>query len=224
MTIATILFILSQPRTNQHRKLLESFCLFRVWRKDDERYEDFAIQHDKSMRVNMSKCLQYTSVMWFDGSVSLFRYHGKWNGQQAVQQYKKILAAWNAKRSDPHRPPRFRGLKLIEDNDPTGYKSTTAKEFKSANKMEVVSIPPKSPQVSPCDFFLHAYLKVEFAKFLKRTGRIYKNTKEGNNAAARVIADIAKKTNKDSVKKSIYDSMKKRIRLMYEAEGGYFQG
>ena len=41
---------------------------------------------------------------------------------------------------------------LLEDNDPTGYKSNMAKDVKKAHDVNVLEIPKRSPDLSPLDY------------------------------------------------------------------------
>ena len=45
---------------------------------------------------------------------------------------------------------------ILEDNDPTGYKSSKAKAVKKLLKYKIVSLPRYSPDLNPMDFFLWA--------------------------------------------------------------------
>ena len=48
--------------------------------------------------------------------------------------------------------PRKRQYLLLEDNDPTGYKSKAAERAKVAMKIKVFQIPKRSPDLSVMDY------------------------------------------------------------------------
>ena len=72
-----------------------------------------------------------------------------WNGEEAAQLYTKVLYP---------ALKRNRGAKrsytILEDNDPTGYKSTKGIMAKRACKITTVDFPTYSPDLNPCDFAL----------------------------------------------------------------------
>ena len=72
---------------------------------------------------------------------------GTWNGKKAAELYSgPILAA--LKRANQKK----KKFLLLEDNDPTGYKSNKAIAAKSANKIEVFEIAKRSPDLSVMDY------------------------------------------------------------------------
>ena len=72
---------------------------------------------------------------------------GRWNGPQAVEMYSKSLAPALRKAY----PTKKRFL-LLEDNDPTGYKSNVAKAAKVAAKIDILPFPKRSPDLNPLDY------------------------------------------------------------------------
>ena len=52
--------------------------------------------------------------------------------------------------------PRTAKFTLLEDNDPTGYKSTIAIKMKKKLGMHPIEFPPYSPDLNPLDFSIWA--------------------------------------------------------------------
>ena len=74
---------------------------------------------------------------------------GRWSGQAAADVYAgpihKVL-----KRTFPGKT----SYRILEDNDPTGYKSVKGKEMKASKKIGTLDLPRYSPDLNPCDYFL----------------------------------------------------------------------
>ena len=73
---------------------------------------------------------------------------GVWDGEAAAHMYKVSLS--NALRN---RYPGFtRKWRVMEDNDPAGYKSRVALADEVAANIATVEMPPRSPDLNPLDF------------------------------------------------------------------------
>ena len=85
------------------------------------------------------------------GRVRLWHYlhKGRWNGQAAADVYKGPISRC-LRRNYPEKV----SYKVLEDNDPSGYKSRKAREAKAASKIVAMQFPRYSPDLNPCDFFL----------------------------------------------------------------------
>ena len=71
----------------------------------------------------------------------------KWNAAEASTMYSKSLAP-ALRRAHPGKK-RFL---LLEDNDPSGYKSKMAVQAKADNAIDVLSFPKRSPDLNPLDY------------------------------------------------------------------------
>ena len=110
--------------------------------------------------------------------------------------------------------------RILEDNDPTGFRSKAGLTAKKEAKIEVFSIPKRSPQLSVCDYFLWA----EINKRMRATEKSWPEARvETRNAYLRRLKRTAKSLEPDLIERSI-GSMKKRCRLLLEAEGGQIEG
>ena len=86
-----------------------------------------------------------------DGKVLLWEYiDGRaWSGQVAAEMYKgpikqALEKAYTGRRS----------WTLLEDNDPTGSRSSAGISAKTESKIKVFEIPKRSPQLNVCDYAL----------------------------------------------------------------------
>lgn len=132
---------------------------------------------------------------------------GRWNGEIAEQTYRgPIFRALK----------RYRGEKatyrVLEDNDPSGYKSRKAIDAKCELGITAMEFPKYSPDLNPMDFFLWDEIdrrmqgnapagresRVDFMKRLRRTALSVPEAVIRHGVA----------------------SMKKRAQAVYDAEGG----
>ena len=72
---------------------------------------------------------------------------GKWSGEAARQMYTDSLGP-ALRRLRPHK----RRFLVLEDNDPTGYKSGAGISAKEALKIDVLELPRRSPDLNPLDY------------------------------------------------------------------------
>ena len=74
---------------------------------------------------------------------------GRWCGQTAQDMY-----AGPIKRALQRRRPGKRSWLILEDNDPTGFKSSKGMRGKAQSKLRTIDQPPYSPDLNPLDFSL----------------------------------------------------------------------
>ena len=83
-----------------------------------------------------------------NGRVVLWEYLPKtWNGEEAASLYRGAIA----KTLEKHRGQK-RKYRVMEDNDPTGYKSGKALAAKAELGIEAFPMPRYSPDLNPLDF------------------------------------------------------------------------
>ena len=107
----------------------------------------------------------------------------------------------------------------MEDNDPTGYKSTAGKEAKKKVGMEVFELPPRSPDLNVLDCSLWA----EISKRLRHQERKFPRSKRESKA------DFIERLRKtamglpSSVVRKAVDMMQRRCKQVQEAKGGLIE-
>ena len=81
--------------------------------------------------------------------VLLWQYiEGNWNGKAAAEGYKALGRA--LRKAYPGRS----SFKVLEDNDPSGFRSGKGLKAKRAEKINVFEIPKRSPCLNVCDYAL----------------------------------------------------------------------
>ena len=83
------------------------------------------------------------TLMWHEVEKS------RWHGAAASHMYTSPLL-----HALQNTWPQKRRWDVLEDNDPKGFKSGAAVSAKAAVKIAPFSIPPRSPDLNPCDFAL----------------------------------------------------------------------
>lgn len=138
----------------------------------------------------------------------------QWSGAAASTLYRGPLARC-LKRVYPDQSP----FRVLEDNDPVGFRSTKGIEAKRACKISVFEIPRRSPDLNVCDYALWRMviraMRAEEATWAK--GR--RETREAYIARLRKTALGLPAS---SVRRAIGD-MKRRCARLFEAGGGLFE-
>ena len=102
-----------------------------------------ARKHHRNTGPNMNLCAGIVG-----GRIRVWHYlPGRWSGAAAADLYRDVIAP---------ALKRHCGVKrkyiLLEDNDPTGFKSTRGIEAKAALNIEPLRFPTYSPELNPLDF------------------------------------------------------------------------
>ena len=138
----------------------------------------------------------------------------RWNAAEACSMYKDaLLPALKASN------PRKKAFTLLEDNDPSGYKSKSAVTAKVDCKINVLAIPKRSPDLNPLDYgfwsLVNIRLRAQEAKF-----PAYK--KEARNAfTARLRRTILRVP--AAVLAPLVKSMRRRCAALRAAKGADFE-
>ena len=133
---------------------------------------------------------------------------GTWSGKAAEGVYKNVLAV---------ALKRYRGEKrrydIIEDNDPTGFKSAIAVKAKKEVKIKPMEFPTYSPDLNPCDYSL--WEEVENRMAAQKTPR-----GEDVDGFKRRLRRTALSIPAPVIRKMVAD-MKTRTHQVYERQGGH---
>ena len=143
-----------------------------------------------------------------NGRVAVWRYiDGRWNSEVAAATYRDVL--WPAVK-------RLRGEKraytVLEDNDPTGYKSNKAVATKRELHIHAMEFPRYSPDLNPLDFFLWEDIR-------RRLEANAPQGKESKDNFKKRLRRTALATPPGRVRAAL-ENMKKRAAAVYEAKGG----
>lgn len=149
------------------------------------------------------------------GKVRLWHDVGeKWNGEAAAQLYGgPLLHA--LKRAHPGK----RTFRILEDNDPTGFKSRKGEAAKAESGIHVFAIPPRSPDLSVCDY---ALWKAVTRQMRKTEAAFPRGRRESRKAFIARLRRAAMSLPRSFIDKSIGD-MRRRCQRCFARRGGFFE-
>ena len=137
---------------------------------------------------------------------------GAWSGAAAAALYTGPL-----KTALRRNYPNKRSHTVLEDNDPTGYKSAAGETAKRDSNIQVFEIPCRSPDLNPLDFAIWA----EVNKRMRQQELTWKKKKETRNQYLARLRRTAQGLDRPFVDKAI-GNMAVRCERLYRAKGGYF--
>lgn len=151
------------------------------------------------------------------GNGKLFMWHtvptGRWSGKAAAEMYESSLRptlekAWGSK-------GRFL---VLEDNDPTGFKSGKGIDAKARSNLDVFKIPNRSPDLSVMDYAVWKQINLR----MRAQEKTWKNKRETREAYLERLRKTAMGLPASFINDSVGD-MVRRCQKLYEAKGGYFE-
>ena len=137
---------------------------------------------------------------------------GSWSGAAAEKLYTGPL-----KTALRRNYPSKRTHKVLEDNDPTGYKPSAGCAAKEASKIKVFEIPCRSPDLNPLDYAIWA----EVNKRMRDQEQNWKNKKESREQYLARLKSTAQGLERDYVD-GVIGNMAARCERLYRAKGGFF--
>ena len=137
---------------------------------------------------------------------------GSWSGRAAAELYTGPLKA-ALRRNYPNK----RTHTVLEDNDPTGYKSGAGVAAKRACKISVFEIPCRSPDLNPLDYSIWA----EVNRQMREQERNWKKKKETRAQYAARLQRTAQGLDPAYVN-DVVGNLAVRCERLYQAQGGYF--
>ena len=114
-------------------------------------------------------------------------------------------------KSTRHGVNSVRGLLLHHDNA-RAHTAAVTLDFLAANDVQLVTHPPYSPDLAPCDWFLFPSVKRQ------SKGKQFQNAVNARAFIEGVILDLTQST-----KSGVIDSWFERMVKCVQAEGGFFQ-
>ena len=142
-----------------------------------------------------------------NGRIAMWEYLPKrWNGDVATALYKGAIIKTLRRRRGVKRT-----YKLIEDNDPTGYKSSKGKGAKKELGIKAVPMPRYSPDLNPLDFSLWSLIE---RKMIEGTPKKVESVDQYKARLRRTAFGLPK-----SVVTRAVSSMPKRMRAVVAAKG-----
>ena len=117
--------------------------------RQEGRKKGFTKPNQKRNKVNPGGKVNVCAAI-IGGRIRVWHYlPATWNGQTAADLYQHTLAPALA----THRGEKAK-YAVVEDNDPTGYKSNKAKAVKRSKGIEPIEWPRYSPDLNPLDFYV----------------------------------------------------------------------
>ena len=115
--------------------------------------------------------------------------------------------------------PRKRKFQILEDNDPTGFRSKAGLAAKRLAKINVLQIPKRSPDLSVMDYAIWK----QITRRMRLQERRFKKSKRETRAQflAR-LSRTARNLDSSFIDKAI-GNMKERCRRLHEAKGRHFE-
>eukprot|EP00973_Karenia_brevis_P013022 1767985-Karenia_brevis.AAC.1 len=99
---------------------------------------------------------------------------GRWNATKAKEMYEGPLLKAMAKAYPTHAVKKGAKWTVMEDNDPAGYKASSVVRCKSKLGVQVLALPPRSPDLNVLDFCLWA----EINRCLRKQEAAFPNSKK----------------------------------------------
>ena len=137
---------------------------------------------------------------------------GSWSGRAAAELYTGPLKA-ALRRNYPNK----RTHTVLEDNDPTGYKSGAGVAAKRAGKIGVFEIPCRSPDLNPLDYSIWA----EVNRQMREQERNWKKKQETRKQYVARLQRTAQALDPAYVN-DVVGNLAVRCERLYQAQGGYF--
>jgi hypothetical protein len=115
--------------------------------------------------------------------------------------------------------PERRSWNVLEDNDPSGFKSAAGRAGKAEAKIVPFEIPKRSPDLSVCDYFLWP----EINRRMRQTEQSWGAARRETRAEyLKRLRRTAMKIPRALIDKAIGD-LRRRCQLLIAAEGGHFE-
>lgn len=187
-----------------------------VYRRRGEGLRAPYVKQDKSLKFNTGARGVQVLAGVGQGRVLVWEYiDGRnWSGTVAAELYKGAV-----RRALQKAAPTRRSWRVLEDNDPTGFKSAKGEDAKRAAGINVFSIPKRSPQLNVCDYALWAEVNRRMRRQEQRWAAQRKETRAAYLARLRRTALRLPKT---FIENSI-GNMKVRCRRLSAARGRHFE-
>ena len=187
-----------------------------AFRRKGQGLEEPYITHSKTLKYNTGA--RGVKVLAGVGAGKVLAWHyidnRKWSGAVAAEVYKGAIAT-ALRRAHPGK----RKWSILEDNDPSGFKSRRGQEAKQEVGIEPFAIPRRSPDLNMCDYSLWAEISRRMRKQEKSWPAGRKETRKQYLARLR---RTAKRLPAAFLNKCVGD-MKRRCEKLLAAKGGHFE-
>ncbi len=149
-----------------------------------------------------------------DSKIRAWHEMQSWGGPRAAEAYKGPL-----KKALSKAYPRVRNHVVLEDNDPSGYKSGAGIKAKKEAGITTLDLPKRSPDLNVLDYSLWSQITTRMREQEKHWPKDFKESREEYKARLRRTALGLPRS---VVGKAVAD-MERRVRALKEAKGMYFE-
>ena len=140
--------------------------------------------------------------------------NSRWNGKAAASMYQtSLLPALKA------AYPGRKRFQILEDNDPTGFKSKKGIAAKRTARLDVLEIPRRSPDLCVLDYAIWSEIN---RRMRRQEQKWAKGKRETRAQFAARLRRTAMRLPKDFIAASVSD-MKRRCERILEAKGGLIE-
>lgn len=167
-------------------------------------------------RSSRSRAFRSPPRLWVAGSGcgAMWRKGGK----EAAAMYKDLAKLMKKAKPAKAARPNHRWV-ILEDNDPSGHKSSNGKAAKKEHKIKSLDLPPRSPQLNVLDYSLWRAINV---KMWSQEKKMAANRKESAAAFRARLRRTALILPSSVVTKAVKD-MRRSTQLLHKAKGGLFK-
>ena len=180
-------------------------CVSQLRKREEGLAANFTKPKEKAHRRNLGGSVNVCAGI-SNCRIVLWEYYSKWNGDVAAEMYRVPISKTLKKE---------RGVKssyiLIEDNDPSGYKSSKAMSEKRRLHIRAVPWPRYSPDMMPLDFSLWACI----------SKRVRESAPRGRESVASFKARLRRVAlgTPSAVVRAAVEAMRSRARRIADAKG-----
>jgi len=139
---------------------------------------------------------------------------GRWSAEAAVKMYSGPLLRCMQEAYPAHK----RAWRVMEDNDPTGYKASKAVAAKKDARITPLSLPRRSPDLNPLDYSVWAEIN---RRMRKQESSWAASKKETRAAYLRRLRRTAMNLPSTFINKAL-GNLQHRCAKLLEARGGHF--
>ena len=169
---------------------------------------DGHVKPRKSLKVTFGKGVMVAVALSSERVLMCHVITGKWNAGEAADMYRNALG-----------PAGRKKFLIVEDNDPSGYKSKAAVEAKSEVGISPMPFPKRSPDLNPLDYGFWDCVN----RRLRKQEAAFPYAKRESRAAfvqrlRRTILRVPA-----SVLSPMVKSMKRRCEALKDARGKHFE-
>ena len=151
------------------------------------------------------------------------------SGSQGLQLGEASLGSWERRNRDPvlyaiaaalsKEYPQRKTFTVLEDNDPTGFRSKAGLAAKESAGIKTFEIPKRSPSLNVCDYALWTEVN---KRMRAQEKRMPSNKRESRAEFLKRLKRTALRLPSSFVDSSI-KQMRKRCQRLQDAKGGHFE-